>query len=255
MAGQQLSLEHAGIVRTCRTYRPERLSARPGLVVMLHGAVGSGDEIAAMTGFDREAERLGWVAAYPDALNPGPFAGWDTFSCCPNEYDDVGFIAALVKQLVGDNHLDPHLAFAAGFSRGGMMAHRLGCELSGQLAGIAAVAGNMSDPSGDVDAVPCTPARPISVLIIHGSDDRNVPVEGGTSPDHPDQFAYAPLSDVVRRWRRSNGCTEFAQVRQEGATTIRRWEGDAPVELRLVVGGSHEWFAGASAAIADFFAG
>jgi len=123
------------------------------------------------------------------------------------------------------------------------------------LAGIAVVAGNMADPSGDVDAVPCAPTRPISVLIIHGSDDRNVPVEGGTSADYPDQVSYAPLSDVVRRWRRSNGCTKFAQVRQEGDVTVRRWEGDAPVELRLVVGGGHEWFPGAGTAIADFFAG
>ena len=251
----QLSLEHAGITRTCRVHRPVRLSSRPGLVVLLHGAVGSGAEFAVDTGFDGEADRLGWVAAYPDALNPGPFGGWDTFACCPNEYDDVGFIAALVSQLVGDHAIDPHRAFVAGFSRGGMMAHRLGCELSGLLAGIAVVAGNMADPSGDVDAVPCAPTRPISVLIIHGSDDRNVPVEGGTSADYPDQVSYAPLNDVVRRWRRSNGCTKFAQVRQEGDVTVRRWEGDAPVELRLVVGGGHEWFPGAGTAIADFFAG
>ncbi|TME53086.1 MAG: polyhydroxybutyrate depolymerase, partial [Chloroflexi bacterium] len=64
----QLSLEHAGITRTCRVHRPVRLSSRPGLVVLLHGAVGSGAEFAEDTGFDGEADRLGWVAAYPDAL-------------------------------------------------------------------------------------------------------------------------------------------------------------------------------------------
>lgn len=47
-------------------------------------------------------------------------------------------------------------------------------------------------------------------------------------------------------------------VRQDGDTIIRRWDGDAPVELHLVIGGSHEWFArgeyDASQKIADFFA-
>jgi len=250
----RLDLQHGGVTRTCRIYRPETLATPAGLVVMLHPAVGSGSEFADLTRFDQQAERLGWVAAYPDAWNPGPFGGWDTYACCPNEYDDVGFIAALIARIAGDHSLDRSRVFVAGFSRGGMMAHRVGCELSRDVAGIAAVAGNMADPSGSTEAVPCGPARPIAVLIIHGSDDRNVPVEGGASPDYPEQLPYAPLSDVVSRWRAENQCTETAPVRQEGNVTIRRWDGDAPVELHLVIGGGHEWFAGASQTIADFFA-
>jgi len=251
---QRLDVKHAGVTRTCRIYRPEHLAAPTGLVVMLHPATGSGEEFARLTGFDQQAQRLGWVAAYPDAWNPGQSGGWDTYSCCPNEYDDVGFIADLIARIVGDQSLDPSRVFVAGFSRGGMMAHRVGCELSGHVAGIAAVAGNMADPSGSTEAVPCGPGRPVAVLIIHGSDDRNVPVEGGASPDYPEQLPYAPLSDVVSRWRAENQCTETAPVRQEGNVTIRRWNGDAPVELRLVIGGGHQWFPGAGETIADFFA-
>ncbi len=254
MSVQRLDVKHAGVTRTCRIYRPEHLAAPTGLVVMLHPATGSGEEFARLTGFDQQAQRLGWVAAYPDAWNPGPSGGWDTYSCCPNEYDDVGFIADLIARIVGDQSLDPSRVFVAGFSRGGMMAHRVGCELSGHVAGIAAVAGNMADPSGSTEAVPCGPGRPVAVLIIHGSDDRNVPVEGGASPDYPEQLPYAPLSDVVSRWRAENQCTETAPVRQEGNVTIRRWNGDAPVELRLVIGGGHQWFPGAGETIADFFA-
>jgi len=251
---QRLDVKHAGVTRTCRIYRPEHLAAPTGLVVMLHPATGSGEEFARLTGFDQQAQRLGWVAAYPDAWNPGPSGGWDTYACCPNEYDDVGFIADLIARIVGDQSLDPSRVFVAGFSRGGMMAHRVGCELSLHVAGIAAVAGNMADPSGSTEAVPCGPGRPVAVLIIHGSDDRNVPIEGGASPDYPEQLPYAPLSDVVSRWRAENQCTETAPVRQEGNVAIRRWNGDAPVELRLVIGGGHEWFPGAGETIADFFA-
>lgn len=250
----RLELEHSGVKRTCRIYRPEQLAVDAGLVVMLHPTVGSGDEFAQLTGFDREVERLGWAAAYPDALNAGPYGGWDTFACCPNEYDDVGFIGRVVTRIARDHDVDASRVFVAGFSRGGMMAYRVACELAEQVAGIAAVAGNMADPSGSAEAVACSHGRPVAVLIIHGSDDRIVPIEGGTSPDHPDLFAYAPLSDVVGRWRRINRCTDAAPVRQQGDVTIRRWDGDAPVELRLVVGGGHEWFAGAGTAIADFFA-
>lgn len=254
MSVARLDIEHSGVTRTSRVYIPERLAAPGGLVVMLHPAVGSGEDFARLTDFDQHAQRLGWVAVYPDAWNPGPFGGWDTYSCCPNDYDDVGYIAVLIARVVGDHSLDPSRVFVAGFSRGGMMAHRLGCELSRHVAAIAAVAGNMADPSGSTEAVPCGPSRPVAVLIIHGSDDRNVPVEGGASPDYPEQLPYAPLSDVVSRWRAENQCTDAAPVKQEGNVTIRRWDGDAPVELRLVIGGGHEWFAGTSETIADFFA-
>jgi polyhydroxybutyrate depolymerase len=254
MSETRLDIEHRGVARTSRIYRPARLADDAGLVVMLHPATGDGDEFARLSGFDREAERLGWVAAYPDAWNPGPFGGWDTFACCPNEHDDVGFISQLMKRIAGDHAVDSIRVFVAGFSRGGMMAYRIGCELADQVAGIAAVAGNMADPSGSADAVVCSPSRPVAVLVIHGTDDRVVPVEGGTSPLNPDLLGYAPLTDVVLRWRRMNRCTDAAPVQQIGTTTIRRWDGDAPVELRLEVGGGHEWFRWAGRAISDFFA-
>lgn len=139
-----------------------------------------------------------------------------------------------------------------------MMADRIGCELSGQVAGIAAVAGNLADFTGSAHSVPCEPTQPVAVLIIHGTDDREVPVEGGTSPDSPDLLPYAPLSHVVSRWTVLNRCFGQPTVRQEGDVTIRRWNGAAPVELHLIIGGGHEWFArpeyDASQAIADFFA-
>lgn len=258
MTAVKLTLEHCGASHTCRVYVPDHPASQAGLVVMLQPTVGSGDDFARMTRFDNQAERMGWVAAYPDAINPGVLGGWDTYSCCPNEFDDVGFISRLSDTLTAKHRIDPNRLFVAGFSRGGMMAHRIGCELSGQVVGIAAVAGNLADFTGSADAVPCAPAQPVAVLMIHGTDDREVPVKGGTSPDYPDLFPYAPLSDVVRRWTGLNRCSGQPTLRQEGDITIRRWDGAARVELHLITGGGHEWFArheyDASQAIADFFA-
>jgi poly(3-hydroxybutyrate) depolymerase len=66
---------HQGVLdRHARIYRPATPSRRPGLVILLHGAVGSGEQMARLTNFDAQADRLGWIAAYPDAHNPGPLA-------------------------------------------------------------------------------------------------------------------------------------------------------------------------------------
>jgi len=262
-------LRQGSIERTYRVYRPSRLPVSPRLALVLHGAVGSADEIAGLTRFDLQAERLGWVVAYPEAHNTGVMGGWDSYACCKQPgVDDVAFIAALIDELRRSEGIDPERVCIAGFSRGGMMAYRLGCELADRLVAIAPVAGNMADEYGSVE-VGRRPARPVALLVIHGLADRNVPIEGGLSPDYPEQVAYAPLSDVLRRWREWNGCGRTReQVSLEGAVTVRRWacETGAPIELRLVNGCGHAWPSAdqatphsgatfdASRTIADFFA-
>jgi polyhydroxybutyrate depolymerase len=64
-------------------------------------------------------------------------------------------------------------------SKGGMMSYRLGCELSSRIAAIAPVAGNMAAKDGSAQDVGCMPARPVSVLAIHGTLDPYAPYAGG----------------------------------------------------------------------------
>ena len=258
------------IKRTYRLFRPQQLAQPRRLVLIFHGAVGSAEEIASFSGFDIEADRLGWIAAYPEAHNPGVNGGWDTYACCKQPgVDDVAFIAALIDRLGETEGIDTARVCLTGFSRGGMMVYRLGCELSGHVIAIAPVAGNMADRHGSVD-VGRRPERPVALFVVHGLDDRNVPVEGGLSPVYIGQVAYAPLSEVLHRWRDWNDCADRQEtVNQDGPVTMRRWLGAsrAPVELRLLSGGGHAWPGpqhpptspeaafNASRAIADFFAG
>ncbi len=97
----------------------------------------------------------------------------------------------------------------------------------------------------------------MSVLMIHGTNDRNVPIEGGMSADELAYFrerfgqevssdslmAYAPLTNVVDHWRLLNHCEDSEALEVSPPVTIRRW--DAPlrvaVELRLIAGGTHCW--------------
>jgi polyhydroxybutyrate depolymerase len=257
------------LLRRFRVYRPSAVEAHPGLILVLHGADGTGERAEALTGFDREADRLGWIVTYPDAVNPGPSGGWDTFACCAQAgVDDIAFMANIIDQLKASDAADADRVFVTGYSRGGMMAYRLGCELADRIAAIAPVAGNMADANGSVETAP-RPSRPVSLLAIHGTSDRVVPVEGGVSLEDVGAIAYAPLSDVLLKWRQFCRCNPEEVVEAHGPVTVRRW--DAPngahVELRLVTGGRHAWpgpsnpanspdasFA-ASRVIAEFFTG
>lgn len=218
--------------RTYRVYRPARREARPGLVLDLHSARTNGflEELA--TRFDGQVERLGWIVVYPDGFADG----WEPYGCCQHPgVDDVAFLGEIITRLEATDGVDPERVYVTGLSRGGMMAYRLACELSERLAAIAPVAGSMADANGDVQAVPCRPDRPVSVLAIHGSADRVVPIRGGGRT--------APLEDVLSRWRELNSCDAGESVTANGAVASRTWQCRAGSEVRSIVveGVGHTW--------------
>jgi polyhydroxybutyrate depolymerase len=241
LAGRvQVERLHADAVdRTVRVYRPASELAKPGLVIVLHGSFGGGFRMEADSGFDAQADRLGWVAAYPD----GVADGWDTFGSTDKwgqhpGADDVEFISNLIDRLEASDAVDPNRVYVTGLSRGGMMTYRLGCELSDRIAAIAPVSGNMATVAGSAD-VPCTLSRPVSVFAIHGTADGVIPIGGGKV-----DITYSPFADVIARWRSMDGCGgDIAGTATDGPSTTTTWSCSAgtTVEQRVVTGGGHTW--------------
>lgn len=253
--------------RHARVYRPARRERRPALVLNLQAAGGNGAFQEAITGFDLQADRLGWIAAYPDSDK----GGWAAFGCCENHGQaDAGFLAALIDRLATTDDVDLGRVFVTGASRGGMMAYRAGCELSSRVAAIAPVAGNMAAAGGSVDGVACRPDRPVSVLDIHGSEDPEIPIDGGRSRMNSESVAYAPLEKVIARWRSIDGCAASSQVSASAAMRQTTWRclRGSTVSTVIVSGAGHTWpgamlvnppgtpaaSVDASRMIADFFA-
>jgi polyhydroxybutyrate depolymerase len=230
---------HADAVdRTYRVYRPANEIARPGLVIVLHGSFGGGFQIESDSGFDAQADRLGWIAIYPD----GVADGWDTFGSSDKwgqhpGADDVAFVSALIDRFEAGDGVDPDRVYVTGLSRGGMMSYRLGCALSDRIAAIAPVSGNMATVGGSAD-VPCTLARPVSVLAIHGTADGTIPVDGGKV-----DITFSPLADVIARWRSLDGCAATSTSSTDGPSTTTSWScgGGSTVSQRIVTGGWHTW--------------
>lgn len=214
--------------------RPARRGRLP-VVVVLHGAGGSGRGVAAGTGFSAEADRRGFVAVYPDGIDGGWNDGRGTGGA-----DDVAFVRAMLDTLAGELRTDPDRVYAAGISNGAMFTHRLACELPGTFAAIAAVAGGL--PASV--APRCTGGPPLAFIGFNGTADRLVPFEGGG------ELLSATAS--AAHWATVDGCdpSPSASLRPDRApgdgTRVRRWtwSGCTPgtaVVLYAVGGGGHSW--------------
>ena len=178
---QRRTTIHAGTERVYYVFVPPELGdkAKPApLVFALHDGGGRAERFARMTKLNEAAAKAGVLMVYPEGIeqywNDGRSrVGFTTFV---RNTDDVGFVTALIDEVARKEHpVDPKRVFAIGMSNGGMMAFRLACEAADRIAGIVTVAANL--PARMEHR--CRPAKPVGVLMIHGTNDTMVPFRGG----------------------------------------------------------------------------
>jgi len=196
---------------------------------MLHGAGATARWTLDETGWDRTAEREGFLAAFPQALPLDPArpmqfhrnpSWWNDASpvarSANRAVDDVHFLNVLLDELERRLPLDPGRLFVSGFSNGAAMTFRLAAEGRRPLTAIAPVAGHcwLEQPR---------PFRPMPTLYLVGKDDPIVPLNGGRarSPWGPTE-ERPPIEETVRRWTEALG-------------------GQAPFEVQLIEGLGHHW--------------
>jgi polyhydroxybutyrate depolymerase len=220
------------------------------LVVILHGLGASSELIDRYSDFSgfAQARRIAWIA--PDGPKDGQGRQfWNAGKTCCNfdgiPVDHVAALRALITLATREHPIDPKRVYVVGYSNGGFMAHRLGCELSGLVFGIVSVAG-----SGVPSDEPCPSKGPLRVLEVHGDADNVVNIAGGPLFADPKYPSSLPAQRTVSDWARRLGCetapkragTLDFESRVAGAETeVSRFEGctGGALELWTVRGGGH----------------
>jgi polyhydroxybutyrate depolymerase len=247
------TLQVGGVTRTYTLRTPERLpeGARVPLVLVFHGGGGNAGNAERMTGFTDKARQEGFIVVYPEGsgrLQRGLHT-WNAGHCCgyamTQKVDDVGFISALIDALAKTYPIDEKRVYATGMSNGGMMAHRLGIDLSVRIAAIAPVVATVF---GDERK----PEKPVAALMINGLLDKNVPVAGG-APGGPGRNAWdgtpaKPALDQGVFWAKANECAVAAAKEDTGTKTHWRYRCPAgrAVEVLVVKDSGHAWPGGQS---------
>jgi len=214
------------------------------VVIVFHGGGGAADSVRRQSRMSVKGEAEGFIAVYPQGSGgiAGKLRTWNAGTCCgyamQQRIDEIAFVAALLDDLQATVAIDRARVYATGISNGAMMAYEVACALADRVAAIAVVAGEMTA----LDR--CRPARPVPVLLIHGSADRNLPVDGGIGAKAFAVHEVRSVASALDFWRRHDGCGNDARVEIDGAVRRTRYlacGGDAAVELISIEGGGHSW--------------
>ncbi|MFN8040982.1 MAG: PHB depolymerase family esterase [Acidimicrobiales bacterium] len=225
-------LVHDGVARRYRLAVPDGATAPPPLVVDLHGHGGSIEKQDANTGLSAAGTTRGFAVVTPQAL--GEPSRWN-FRRQADQPDDLGFLDALLTDLIGRGCADPDRIYAAGHSNGAAFAAVLACSPPNRLAAVAMV--SATTPAACPDGI--APA----VLAIAGTADPTVPYDGkaGVAP---------PANATIDAYADRYGCSvptagePWPGVRRRAHLDCR---GGAAVVLDTVEGGLHPWPGGPAA--------
>ncbi len=218
---------------------PEETEGAP-LIVMLHGYGQSASVMKSEVHMEEDAVPKGYAVVYvtgaPDSTDPTSANGWNS-GISENENDDVGFIVSLTEYLQDEYGFDKDRTYAAGFSNGAFMMHRLAMDAQDVFSAVVSVCGKMPKSVWDRRY----DSNQVGVLQISGEKDDVVP----KALDGSATYAYDPgIEDVMQYWADSNGISQCVDESIGKNSTITKY-GDAKgykVWSVMVKDGHHSWY-------------
>lgn len=256
MTGPEVvTVETGGVDRRYLLYRPPAAGDGCPAVIFLHGTGGTAGWAADEARLPAFAAAAGFVLAAPEALPPNPAKSpkfltnpprWNDGSPAATPElataaDDLGFLAAVIGDVITRTPADPRRVSVTGFSNGAGMAFRLAAAHADRIAALAPVAGYcwVRHPQ---------PARPVPTLYVVGAADPLVPLRGGDArlPWGNKLARRPPVAATLEAWAAAVGC-DPASVLERDADGVRvevfppRSSGGAEFRAVTVEGLGHHW--------------
>lgn len=214
------------------------------LVIMLPGSGGTAESFRQSTLFHDTACPNGYTVVYvtgaQDPADPTSATSWN-HNGRKDGNDDVGFLKALASFIQEQYHTDPKRCFAAGFSNGAFMCHRLALEASDTFSAVISVAGTMSDNTWKSRPKSCT----TSLLQIAGEKDDVIPKFSDNSAKYS---AFPAIEEVIDYYASGLDLTDVRKIGKE-STLTEYGNLSRQVWFLYVKDGRHSWSAESVSAI------
>ena len=225
------------------------------VVFVFHGGGGNANNIEETTNITQKSHEELFIVVYPygNGLLRSKLLTWNCGFCCGyalrKNIDDVGYIRALYEHIEKNYPINTSRVYATGISNGGIMAYRVGAELSDIFAAVAPVAaqiGGQATETAKIWQIP-EPEFPVSVIAFNGMNDTRVPYYGGR-PLNGSAHVYSWMStnESISFWVEQNKCnsTPETNISESGNIIIDSFSdglNNTEVKLVTIVDGTHSW--------------
>ncbi|MEV1289687.1 PHB depolymerase family esterase [Micromonospora sp. NPDC049679] len=251
-------------------YVPDRVAARPAIVVAVHYCTGSGPAFHSGTQFASLADRYGFIVIYPSATRSGQC--FDVYSPEALRRDggsDPVSIMSMVRYAQQRHNGDPGRVYATGVSSGAMMTNVLLGDYPDVFKAGAAFAGVpfgcFATTGGSTWNSECANGQVIKTAQEWGNLVRNAyPGYSGPRPrmqlwhgTADETLRYPNFGEEIKQWTNVHGLSQtpaFTDSPQSGWTRTRYGStgATAPVEAISMQGVSHNLPVSAAEAIRFF---
>ena len=237
-----------------RFYVPERVAARPALVVVLHGCTQNAAGYDRGAGWSRLADRHGFVLLFPEQSpenNPNLCFNWFLPGDARRDHGEALSIRQMIDRMAADHRVDRARIFVTGLSAGGAMASAMLASYPEVFAGGAIVAGL---GYGFTSGVPQAMAR-MRGQGLPDSADLDRALRGASDHDgawptisvwhgsHDATVSPTNADAIVAQWRSVHGISDAPDIRETAVGHSRRaWrntEGRVVIEQYVVAGMGH----------------
>ena len=179
-----------------------RLSPTP-VVIAFHGYPMTASQMSRITHLSAVADRHGFAVLFPQGYGQSWAVPGGATPAQQAGIDDVAFVRTLLDTVGRTYGLDTSRVVATGISNGGILTELLGCVLADRLIGIVPVAGLMRRNT----MAACSPAKPISVLGIHGTTDPIADFHGVPGGD-----GFLSFTETLAFWAKLERCSMTATM-------------------------------------------
>lgn len=238
-------------------YRPSELRGPVPLVIMLHGCTQSAEDFARGTQMNALADKLGFIVAYPEqtrSANAQKCWNWFRPGDQGKASGEPAVIAAITREIIAAEGVDPQRVYVAGLSAGGAAAAIMASAFPDLYAAAGIHSGLACGSAKDLPSAlaamrgsgavrpPPSSQKYVPIITFHGDRDTTVhPVNSDRI--HAAWDAAPAISCLERRITRGSAPSggtyrKSAMLDAEGRSMSESW---------LLEGAGHAWSGGSPA--------
>jgi polyhydroxybutyrate depolymerase len=243
---ESLTLEVRGVSRSLEIHAPPSGTRPRPLVIALHGLGQTIPDLRHPLGLDALAARENFAVVYPEGIEKRWNYGRQINRPMPRvdgaDVDDIALFRALIARFAAAGDIDSKRVYLVGVSNGALMAYRAACDMSGELAAVAAFISGMSE----FQPMECQSGRPAPLLMLAGTADTFQGYDGGSGR----LGRIVSVPNTLSFFHGRHRCTgveseELPDLDPQHSTMVtvlraRGCEGGAEVVLYRVNGGGHQ---------------